>query len=82
VEKTPRPKKACMSRLQLKTMLVCFLNHSWIVHCEFIAQGQVVNQLCYLEVLTRLQESVLRKDPNSGLTSVFSTVTVPLCMMR
>ena len=41
---------------QIKTMLVCFFY-------EFIAQGQTVNQQCYLEVLTRLQESVRRKRP-------------------
>jgi len=31
-----------------------FLHHKGIVHYEFIAQGQMVNQQCYLEVLTRL----------------------------
>jgi histone-lysine N-methyltransferase SETMAR len=30
---------------------------------EFIAQGQTVNQQCYLEVLTSLRESVRRKRP-------------------
>jgi hypothetical protein len=46
-----------MSRSQFKTMLVCFFDHKGIVHYEFIAQGQTVNQQCYLEVLTRLLES-------------------------
>ena len=40
---------------------VCFFDHKGIVHYEFIAQGQTVNQQCYLEVLTRLRESVQRK---------------------
>ena len=52
-----------MSRSQVKTMLVCFFDHKGIVHYEFIARGQTVNQQCYLEVLTRLQESVRRKRP-------------------
>jgi hypothetical protein len=43
---------------------------------------QTVNQQCYLEVMTRLREFVRRKDPNSGLTSGFSTMTMPLRMMR
>jgi hypothetical protein len=30
---------------------------------ELIAEGQIVNQQCYLEVLTRLRESVWRKRP-------------------
>jgi len=52
-----------MSRSQVKTMLVCFFDHKGIVHYEFIVQGQMVNQQCYLEVPTRLRESVWRKRP-------------------
>ena len=52
-----------MSRSQVKTMLVCFFDHKGIVHYEFIVQGQMVNQQCYLEVLTRLRKSVRRKRP-------------------
>jgi len=62
-----RPKKACMSRLQVKTMLVCSFDQKGIVHYEFIAQGQTVNQQCYLKVLTRLWESVRRKRPGLWL---------------
>jgi histone-lysine N-methyltransferase SETMAR len=47
-------------------MLVCFFDHRGIVHYEFIAQGQMANQQCYLEVLTRLRESVRRKRPELG----------------
>jgi hypothetical protein len=65
---------------QFKTMLGCFFNHKGIVHYEFIAQGQTLNEECYLEVQTRLQESVQKKRP--GLTSGFSTVTVPLRIMH
>jgi hypothetical protein len=42
-------------------MLVCFFDHKGIVHYEFTAQGQTVNQQLYLEVLTSLRESVRRK---------------------
>jgi len=63
VENKPWPKKTCMSRSQVKTVLVCFFDHKGIVHYEFIAQGQTVNQQCYLDVLTRLRESVRRKRP-------------------
>jgi histone-lysine N-methyltransferase SETMAR len=44
-------------------MLTCFFDHNGIVHYEFIAQGQTVNQQCYSEVLTRLRESVPKKRP-------------------
>ena len=62
-QNSPRLRKARMSWSQVKTMLVCFFDHKGIVHYEFIAQGQTVNQECYLEVLTRLRESVQRKRP-------------------
>jgi len=32
-----------------------------MVHYEFIAQGQTVNQQCYLELLTKLRECVRTK---------------------
>jgi hypothetical protein len=56
-----------MSRLQFKTMLVGFFNYKGLVHYDFIAQGQSVYQQCYLEVLTRLWESVWRKRPELWL---------------
>jgi hypothetical protein len=40
-----------------------FLRSQGDNHYEFIAQGQTVNQQHYLEVLTRLRESVWRKRP-------------------
>jgi histone-lysine N-methyltransferase SETMAR len=39
-------------------------DHKGIVHYEFIVQGQTVTQQCYLEVVTRLQESVRRRRPD------------------
>jgi len=50
-----------MSRSQVKTTFVCFFDQKGIVQYEFLAQRQTVNQQCYLEVLTRLRESVRRK---------------------
>ena len=34
-----------------------------IVHYDFVAAGQTVNQVCYLEVLEKLREKVRRKRP-------------------
>jgi hypothetical protein len=48
-----RKKHACLAR--------CFFDHNGIVHYEFIVQGQTVNKQCYLDVLTRIRESVRRK---------------------
>ena len=55
---SPRQTKARMSWSQVKIMLVCFFDHKGIVHYGFIAQGQMVNQQRYLEVLARLRESL------------------------
>ena len=60
-QNSPRQKNAHMSHSQVETMLVCFFEHKGIVHYEFIAQPQTVNQQCYLEVLTSLRESVRKK---------------------
>jgi hypothetical protein len=52
---------------------------------EFIAKGQTVNQQCYLEVLTRLRQTVRRKRPElwtDGRFSTISTMTIPLRMMH
>jgi histone-lysine N-methyltransferase SETMAR len=38
-----------------------FFDYEGTFHYEFIAQGQTANQQCYLEVLTRLRESVRRE---------------------
>jgi hypothetical protein len=72
-------KKKCS---QFKTMFVCFFDFKEIIHYEFNAQRQTVYQQCHLEEVTRLWESFRGKDPNSGLTSGFSTMTIPLRMMR
>lgn len=57
-QNSPRSKKLCMSRSQVKNMLVCFFDHKGTVHYEFTAKGQTVNKQCYLEVMIRLRESV------------------------
>jgi hypothetical protein len=35
---SPRPKKTCVSRAQVKTMLICFLITRAFVHFEFLEQ--------------------------------------------
>ncbi|UYV75591.1 hypothetical protein LAZ67_13000681 [Cordylochernes scorpioides] len=57
---SPRPKKARMSKLRIKTMIIVFFDIRGIVHCEFVPQGQTVNSAFYLEVLRRLKRRIAR----------------------
>ena len=81
-QNSPQLKIARMSRSQVKIMLVCFFNHKGIVDYEFVAQGQKANQQCYLKCRQGYGNVFRGKDPDSGLISGFSTMTVPLRMMR
>jgi hypothetical protein len=60
-------KKAHAPCSQLKTILVCFFDYKMIVHDKFVLQRQTMNQQCYLEVLTRLWESVRRRKPDKWI---------------
>jgi hypothetical protein len=62
-----RPKKSRMSKSQMMTMLITFLDFRGIVHFEFIRQGQIVNQAYYMEILKRLREAVHSKRPQFWL---------------
>ena len=58
---SPRPKKSCMQRSQVKVMLITFFDHQGMVHHEFVPQGQTVNQHFYKEVLTPLVNKIRQK---------------------
>jgi hypothetical protein len=78
---SPRPKEACTSRTQVKTMLICFFDHKGIVHFEFLEQGRTVNKHCYLEILARLREAVRRRRPELWPVLGSCFMTIPLLMM-
>jgi hypothetical protein len=60
---SPRPKKARKSCSKFKAMLIVFFDIQGIVMAEWVPSCQTVNQQCYFEVLTKLRESVRRKQP-------------------
>lgn len=60
---SPRPKKARMSRSNIKVMLIVFFDWKGIVHHEFVPRGQTVNKELYQNVLTHLRDAVRRKRP-------------------
>lgn len=61
--KSPRMKKARMSKSKFKAMMIVFFDIQGIIHVEWVPEGQTVTQHYYLEVLTRLREKIRRKRP-------------------
>lgn len=68
---SPRPKKARMSRSNVKAMLTVFFDYDGIIHYEFAPPGQTVTQHYYLEVLRRLREKIRRKRPEKWADNSF-----------
>ena len=60
---SPRPKKAQMSRSNMKVMMVVFFDWQGVIHYEFVPRDQTVNKEFYLTVLKRLREAICRKRP-------------------
>jgi histone-lysine N-methyltransferase SETMAR len=58
---SPRPKKAPMKKIKLKTMLICSFEQKGIVHREFFQPGMTVNANFYCDVLRRLRGNVRRR---------------------
>jgi hypothetical protein len=50
----PRPKKAQISKSKIKTMLVIFFDIQGIIMTRYVPRGQTVNQMYYIELLTKL----------------------------
>jgi len=48
---SPCQKKARISKLKIKSTLICFFKGQDVVHKEFVHQGQTVNRQYYHEVL-------------------------------
>lgn len=66
--KSPRMKKAKMTRSKTKVMLLVFFDSEGVVHHEYAPQGQTINKEYYVDVLKRLRESVRRKRPEKWST--------------
>lgn len=49
-----RFKKATMSKLKVKTMLIVFFDFRGLVHNEFALHGRTINFKLYVEVLKKL----------------------------
>lgn len=60
---SPRPKKARMSKSNVKVMLIVFFDFEGIVRSEFVPKGTTVNSDYYKGLLQRLRNDVRRKRP-------------------
>ena len=60
---SPRLKKACQVRSNIKSLLIIFFYILGIVHKEFVPPGQTVNGNFYCKVLRRQRENVRRTWP-------------------
>jgi transposase len=62
--KNSHPKKTCMNRSRVKTMIIIFFDSRGIVHKEFLPLGYTVNHAFHKNVLERLRKWVqgVRKD--------------------
>jgi hypothetical protein len=49
-------KKATMSKLQVKVMMIIFFDIKGVIKTGWVPEGQTINQENYLEVLTKLHE--------------------------
>jgi len=62
-QRSPRRKKAGMSRSNMTEILVVFFDWQGVIHYEFVPRGETVNKEFYVAVLKRLREAVHRKRP-------------------
>jgi len=76
-EGSPRPKKACMSKSEVKYMLVCFFDSMGIVHKECVPAGQAVYQYYYTEILETLRKRVMRVRRNIAQNWILRHDNVP-----
>ena len=61
--KSPRQKKARMSKSKIRSLPICFFDSQGVVHTELVLQGQAVNQQYYRESVERLRKRVHRIRP-------------------
>lgn len=55
----PETKKARMSKLKVKTLLIICFNAKDVIHKEFVPQGHTVNSAYYDDMLERLKKGRL-----------------------
>jgi hypothetical protein len=60
-QKLPRPKKACMSKSKVKTILIVFFDSKGILLQKYVPPGQTINQHYYITLLEHLRERIWKR---------------------
>ena len=66
---SPRAKKACQSRSNIRVMMVVFFDLDGIVQAEFVPRNTTVNSEYYKDLLEHLRNNMLRKRPEKWANS-------------
>ena len=53
-----QPKKSCLQKFKIKTLLITFFNNKEIINEEFAPVGQTINAAIYQVVLNRLLQCI------------------------
>lgn len=53
-----------ISKLKIKTMMICLTDSQEIFHKESVTQGQAVHQYFYKDALERFRKRIIRVRPN------------------
>ena len=67
---SPRAKKACQSRSNIKAMMIFFWSFDGIVRAEFVPRNTTVNSEYYRGLLQRLRNDVRRKRPEKWANGI------------
>jgi hypothetical protein len=60
---SPRPKKFCLQKSEIKTMLITFFDKQGVIQEEFVSEQQRVNSAFYVEVIGGLLKRISRVRP-------------------
>jgi histone-lysine N-methyltransferase SETMAR len=83
---SPRPRKACQVRSNVKSMFIVFLDIQGIVHKDFVPPGQTISGKSNCEVLKQLREGIRCKHPdkwkNNGWFLLHGNALAPSSLVR
>jgi len=77
---SPCPRKACMSRSRVETMITVLFDSRGIVHKEFVPPGQIVKHAFYKDVLNDFENGSSESKRTLQTTGCCTTITRQLTL--